>query len=211
MKTGYHCDSESDLVRLCLTCTAPRCHGNCERYAEAAKAASTGWRGGRKPPRRYTYQHKRRTLAEWARITGVSEPSLRSRLKRGLTIAQAIEMGKAKRGGSRGPQYTAEGFCHRNPDFIAAYCEYVKKLIADTAIDGISTDDSKHYMHFRSCACPVCRAALRERKSLNMQFGTLVSVFTLVPVLNLAIMPVAVCGATAMWVDCYRGKHASWR
>ncbi|MDK1259154.1 cysteine biosynthesis protein CysZ, partial [Cronobacter malonaticus] len=20
-----------------------------------------------------------------------------------------------------------------------------------------------------------------------------------------------VCGATAMWVDCYRGKHASWR
>ena len=55
------------------------------------------------------------------------------------------------------------------------------------------------------------RAALRERKSLNMQFGALVSLFTLVPVLNLAIMPVAVCGATAMWVDCYRGKHASWR
>lgn len=107
---GYHCDRESELVQLCLTCTAPRCHGNCERYAEAAKAASTGWRGGRKPPRRYTYQHKRRTLAEWARITGVSEPSLRSRLKRGLTIAQAIEMGPAKRGGSRGPQYTAEGF-----------------------------------------------------------------------------------------------------
>lgn len=55
------------------------------------------------------------------------------------------------------------------------------------------------------------RVALRERKGLNMQFGALVSLFTLVPVLNLAIMPVAVCGATAMWVDCYRGKHASWR
>ncbi|MBQ6352053.1 MAG: hypothetical protein IJJ28_02150, partial [Lentisphaeria bacterium] len=66
------------------------------------------------------------------------------------------------------PQYTAEGFCHRNPDFIAAYCEYVKKLIADTAIDGISTDDSKHYMHFRSCACPVCRAALRERAGIDL-------------------------------------------
>ncbi|OOC81589.1 cysteine biosynthesis protein CysZ, partial [Escherichia coli] len=21
----------------------------------------------------------------------------------------------------------------------------------------------------------------------------------------------AVCGATAMWVDCYRDKHAMWR
>ena len=66
------------------------------------------------------------------------------------------------------PQYAAEGFCHRNPDFIAAYCEYVKKLIADTAIDGLSTDDTKHYMHFRSCACPVCRRALRERAGVEL-------------------------------------------
>ena len=66
------------------------------------------------------------------------------------------------------PQYTAEGFCHRNPEFIAAYCEYVKKLIADTAIDGLSTDDTKHYMHFRSCACPVCRKALRERAGIDL-------------------------------------------
>ncbi|MGL5043745.1 MAG: sulfate transporter CysZ, partial [Plesiomonas sp.] len=26
----------------------------------------------------------------------------------------------------------------------------------------------------------------------------------MVPLLNLVIMPVAVCGATAMWVACYR-------
>lgn len=55
------------------------------------------------------------------------------------------------------------------------------------------------------------RRALRERKTLNMQFGTLVSLFTLVPFLNLFIMPVAVCGATAMWVDVYRVRHAQWR
>ncbi|MFP5601669.1 hypothetical protein ACLD16_18580, partial [Salmonella sp. 741265129_HBA] len=23
--------------------------------------------------------------------------------------------------------------------------------------------------------------------------------------------PVAVCGATAMWVDCWRAKHALWK
>jgi len=48
------------------------------------------------------------------------------------------------------------------------------------------------------------RDALRRHKTDNMQFGALVSLFTMVPLLNLAIMPVAVCGATAMWVDRYR-------
>ncbi|KEA50137.1 sulfate transporter [Mangrovibacter sp. MFB070] len=54
------------------------------------------------------------------------------------------------------------------------------------------------------------RVALRKRKVMNMQFGGLVSLCTLVPVLNLVIMPVAVCGATAMWVDQYRTKHGRW-
>lgn len=55
------------------------------------------------------------------------------------------------------------------------------------------------------------RVALRTRKVVNMQFGALTSLFTLIPVLNLVVMPVAVCGATAMWVDCYRDKNALWR
>ena len=56
---------------------------------------------------------------------------------------------------------------------------------------------------------PQMRAALRQHKTVNMQFGALVSLFTLVPVLNLVIMPVAVCGATALWVDLYRSQLAS--
>ena len=55
------------------------------------------------------------------------------------------------------------------------------------------------------------RVALRTHKVTNMQFGALTSLFTVIPVLNLFIMPVAVCGATAMWVDCYRAKHALWK
>lgn len=38
------------------------------------------------------------------------------------------------------------------------------------------------------------RMALRTRKVTNMQFGALTSLFTMIPVLNLFIMPVAVCG-----------------
>ncbi|MEM6161777.1 sulfate transporter CysZ [Erwinia sp. P6884] len=50
------------------------------------------------------------------------------------------------------------------------------------------------------------RSALKRNKTDNLQFGALVSLFTMVPILNLAIMPVAVCGATAMWVDRYRPR-----
>ncbi|MGC1041274.1 sulfate transporter CysZ [Pantoea agglomerans] len=52
------------------------------------------------------------------------------------------------------------------------------------------------------------RNALRQHKTANMQFGALISLFTMIPVLNLVIMPVAVCGATAMWVDRYRPQLA---
>lgn len=51
---------------------------------------------------------------------------------------------------------------------------------------------------------PRMRNALRQHKTANMQFGALVSLFTMIPIINLVIMPVAVCGATAMWVDRYR-------
>lgn len=50
------------------------------------------------------------------------------------------------------------------------------------------------------------RKALRARRADNLQFGALVSLFTMIPILNLVILPVAVCGATAMWVDHYRAQ-----
>jgi len=55
---------------------------------------------------------------------------------------------------------------------------------------------------------PHMRTALRRHKVANMQFGAMVSLFTMIPILNLVIMPVAVCGATAMWVDRYRADLA---
>ncbi|XKM14334.1 sulfate transporter CysZ [Orbaceae bacterium ac157xtp] len=45
---------------------------------------------------------------------------------------------------------------------------------------------------------------LKQDKADNLLFGSIVSFFTLIPILNLFIMPVAVCGSTAMWVDRYR-------
>ncbi len=45
---------------------------------------------------------------------------------------------------------------------------------------------------------------LQQDRVHNLAFGTTISVLTLIPVINLLIMPVAVCGATAIWVDRYR-------
>ncbi|EHD23011.1 MULTISPECIES: sulfate transporter CysZ [Brenneria] len=58
---------------------------------------------------------------------------------------------------------------------------------------------------------PAMRQALRQHKVANMQFGALIGLFTLIPFLNLVIMPVAVCGATAQWVDRYRHLSATQR
>ena len=66
------------------------------------------------------------------------------------------------------PQYASEGFCLRNPEFIAAYQQYVKRLLAETGIDGLMADDPVHYMHFNSCSCPHCRAELKRRSGLEL-------------------------------------------
>lgn len=48
------------------------------------------------------------------------------------------------------------------------------------------------------------RFKLAQNRAQSLLFGTLVTLCTFVPIVNLVIMPVAVCGATAMWVDTYR-------
>ncbi|WP_367988410.1 sulfate transporter CysZ [Vibrio sp. NTOU-M3] len=44
------------------------------------------------------------------------------------------------------------------------------------------------------------RNNLKQKQGKAYSFGALVSIFTTIPILNLFVMPVAVCGATAMWV-----------
>ncbi len=44
------------------------------------------------------------------------------------------------------------------------------------------------------------RHILRQNKSACFGFGSMISIFTMVPFVNLIVMPVAICGATAMWV-----------
>jgi len=45
---------------------------------------------------------------------------------------------------------------------------------------------------------------LTARKGLSYSFGMTTALFSMVPLVNLVVMPVAICGATALWVDHYR-------
>ncbi|MEI6424208.1 MAG: hypothetical protein WCP55_18475, partial [Lentisphaerota bacterium] len=55
------------------------------------------------------------------------------------------------------PGYTAEIFCINNPDFSESYYSYVKKLVAETKIDGLEADDGLYYPRFYACGCQYCR------------------------------------------------------
>lgn len=50
------------------------------------------------------------------------------------------------------------------------------------------------------------RTALRKRLGKNLTFGMVISFCTTLPVINFIIMPIAVCGATAFWVDVYKAE-----
>jgi CysZ protein len=47
---------------------------------------------------------------------------------------------------------------------------------------------------------------LKQNKSLSYSFGITVTAFSMIPIVNLVVMPVAICGATALWVDYYQDK-----
>jgi CysZ protein len=46
--------------------------------------------------------------------------------------------------------------------------------------------------------------ALKQRQGLSYSFGITTALFSMIPIVNLVVMPVAICGATALWVDHYR-------
>ncbi len=52
------------------------------------------------------------------------------------------------------------------------------------------------------------RQDLKQNQSKAYGFGICVAFFTAIPILNLIVMPVAVCGATAMWVAEFKQKYS---
>lgn len=53
------------------------------------------------------------------------------------------------------------------------------------------------------------RNHLLEEKSKCFGFGIMVNLFSLIPIVNFIVMPVAICGATAMWTEQFRTRALS--
>lgn len=45
------------------------------------------------------------------------------------------------------------------------------------------------------------RKVLNSSRSNSFSFGIMVSIFSMIPIVNFLVMPVAICGATKMWVE----------
>lgn len=54
---------------------------------------------------------------------------------------------------------------------------------------------------------PDMKFALNQTKGTSFSFGAAVTLFSMIPIVNFIVMPVAICGATAMWVDKYREAY----
>jgi len=50
------------------------------------------------------------------------------------------------------------------------------------------------------------KAQLKSRKFLSLSYGSIVSAATLVPIVNFLVMPVAVAGATAIWLEVRKDR-----
>jgi CysZ protein len=53
------------------------------------------------------------------------------------------------------------------------------------------------------------RSHLGEHKGKALSFGIMVNIFSLIPVVNFIVMPVAICGATSMWVAALKNEIRS--
>lgn len=51
--------------------------------------------------------------------------------------------------------------------------------------------------------------SLKKTKGNCVSFGATVTLFSMIPIVNFIVMPVAICGATSMWVDKYRQQYVN--
>ena len=51
------------------------------------------------------------------------------------------------------------------------------------------------------------KSQLQQDRATAMSFGFMVTIFSMIPIVNLVVMPAAICGATALWVDRYKAQQ----
>ncbi|MFM2482881.1 sulfate transporter CysZ [Celerinatantimonas sp. YJH-8] len=106
--------------------------------------------------------------------------------------------------------------CYWLPRAIILLCAFWLPLVGQTivpllwfvfsawmmAIQYIDYPFDNHKIAFRPM-----REQLSRGRGRNWTFGALVTIVTGIPFINWLVMPAAICGATALWVDHYRKDY----
>jgi hypothetical protein len=58
--------------------------------------------------------------------------------------------------------YMCEQYCMNHPGFRESYQAYLRRLLPETGIDGLMSDDAIFYPLWRGCACTWCRKRFRD-------------------------------------------------
>ena len=58
--------------------------------------------------------------------------------------------------------YKAEAFCPNHPDYREECFKYLNKLVQDTGVDGVMSDDTAFHPDIYSCGCVYCRERFRK-------------------------------------------------
>ena len=58
--------------------------------------------------------------------------------------------------------YNAEAFCPNHPDYLEEYYAYVLRLVRNTGLDGVMSDDTAFHPDIYACACPYCREKFKK-------------------------------------------------
>lgn len=103
--------------------------------------------------------------------------------------------------------------CYSLPKLIGLFLLGFIPMIGQTVVPILTFLFTAWLMAIQYCDYPfdnhkipfhIMRNELGEKRTMNLTFGSLITFCTFVPLMNLVIIPVAVCGATAMWVEQYR-------
>ena len=99
------------------------------------------------------------------------------------------------------------------PKYIALFLFGFMPFLGQTVVPIIAFVFGAWMMAIQYCDYPfdnhkisfhAMRFKLAQNRTQSLVFGALITLCTLVPIINLVVIPVAVCGATVMWVDTYR-------
>lgn len=94
------------MIALCTGCDKPECRGICGAVSQLARQIAKEHPVISHGGKLYDVDGESRTLLQWSAVTGISKYTLSKRIRRGLSMAEAIRVNR------RGQMHEIDGVFH---------------------------------------------------------------------------------------------------